>query len=483
MQTIRLRIILNLIGLVLFFEGLFMSSSIIVAIIYNGTDIYAHIYSSIITILSGTILYVSTIRRNLPEASLRDSLIAVSLSWIVMSIFGAFPYLISGAIPRFVDALFESVSGFTTTGASILTDIESLPKGILFWRSLTHWIGGMGIIVLVVAVFPYFGVSANNLSMAEGSLFSVSKLKPRVIEVARRLWAIYVLLTVLEIIFLRAFGMNLYESVCHSFGTVATGGFSPKNTSIMNYPTPIHIIITVFMFLSGVNFGLHFLLLTGRAKSALRDQELHLYTFITVVASLGVTLILYKNGMNFGLALRDATFQTVSLMTCTGFMSADYMLWPSFAWHIMFLLLFASGCTGSTAGGIKMVRHLIAIKSIRVLIQRMIYPNSVVTVRYNNKSIDRPMVVSVFGFIFMYIGVFILGSVILTGTGIDIQTSMGSVATTLGGIGPGIGTVGPASNFFAINDFSKFYLSFNMILGRLEIIPLLVIFTRAFWKA
>ncbi len=479
---LNIRLIFHIIGIVLFFESLFLLIDIPVSLIYGGSDFFPILASYLITALTGVSLFLFTRHNLVKEPTIKESFLIVGLSWLLLSLFGALPYLISRSIPNFVNAFFESVSGFTTTGSSILTDIEALPKGILFWRSETHWIGGMGIIVLILAIFPFYNIGGTQLFTAEGSMISFEKLRPRVIETAKRLWGIYLSLTVLEIIFLRLGGMNLFDSICHSFGTIATGGFSTKNDSLMGYSPYIQYVVTIFMFLSGANFALHYFFIKGDYKRVFANEEFRIYSFIILIATFIISIVLFKNGRSIEAAFREALFQVVSIITATGFASADYLLWPTYAWVIIFSLMFIGACVGSTGGGIKIVRHLIVYKHVKSYFNKLFHPNSVNIIRYNESVISSQLMRSIFAFYFLYLLIFIFGSFLMTTLGLDLESAMGSVITTLGGIGPGIGTVGPASNFAAVPAAGKIALTFFMIIGRLEIYSFLIIFTPVFWK-
>jgi trk system potassium uptake protein len=441
------------------------------------------VVSFLITFCTGFLLDYRTknILRNL---HLKDAYFLVSISWVVMGLFGSLPFFVSGTIPSFTDAFFESVSGFTTTGSSILTDIESLPKSVLFWRSFTHWIGGMGIIVLVVAVLPHLNIAGYQLLTAEMSgCITSEKIKPRVKEVAIRLWYIYLLLTSLVTFMLVAGGLNFYEGICHAFGTVATGGFSTKNASIGHYSPYVQYVVMVFMLLSGINFTLHFFILTGRFQRILNDSELKAYAGIILFFTIVISLILYfSQEGTLEEAFRHSIFQVVSIITATGYATTDYLQWVPQAWFLIFMLMFVGACVGSTGGGIKVVRHVVAFKLISKNFMSLIHPQMVRSIIINDNPVTNEKAIAVTSFIFLYLTVVLGGAVFLTILGVDLETSVGAVLATLGGIGPGIGEVGPAGNFSLIPDTGKILLSFIMILGRLELITLLVLLTPGFWK-
>ncbi len=479
-KIVNLKIVFKVISRNLFILSAALFVCIGVAIIFSENTL-PFILSSLISLIIGLLFFLTT--RNQSEditVHRKDAYLTVTLSWLFISLIGCLPYLFSGAIPSFVNAFFESVSGFTTTGSSILTDIEVLPKSILFWRSLTHWIGGIGIIVLVIIVMPTLQIGGYHLFTLESSL--QEKIQPKIKAVGNRLLLIYIILTVAEILFLLAGNMNLFESVCHSFGTVATGGFSPKNTSIIDYSPYIQYVITIFMFLAGTNFVIHYYLFKREFKKVKENEELKFYVIVVFAIIAIITASLYFTVQKpLEESFREAAFQVVSIVTCTGFASADYMLWPAFTWTIIFFSMFLGGSTGSTAGGIKMVRHLMLLKNIRRNFRQLISPNAILPIRLNNNVISSETNRSILTFIAVYFLVFLIGSASLILIGIDGQTASSSVATCMAGIGPGIGTVGPVSNFAHLPDLGKMILSFMMLVGRLEIYTVIILFSRNFW--
>ncbi len=479
-KIVNLKIVFKVISRILFIlsAALFVCTG--VAIIFSENTL-PFILSSLISLVIGLLFFLTT-RNQSEDVTIhrKDAYLTVTLSWLFISLIGCLPYLFSGAIPSFVNAFFESVSGFTTTGSSILVDIEVLPKSILFWRSLTHWIGGIGIIVLVIIIMPTLQIGGYHLFTLESSL--QEKIQPKIKSVGNRLLLIYIILTVAEVIFLLAGNMNLFESVCHSFGTVATGGFSPKNTSIIAYSPYIQYVITIFMFLAGTNFVIHYYLFKREFKKVKENEELKFYVLVVFTIIAIITASLYFTMQKpLEESFREASFQVVSIVTCTGFASADYLLWPTFAWTIIFISMFLGGSTGSTAGGIKMVRHLIMLKNIRRNFRQLISPNAILPIRLNNNVISSETNRSILTFIAVYFLVFLMGSISLILIGIDGTTASSSVATCMAGIGPGIGTVGPVSNFAHLPDLGKMILSFMMLVGRLEIYTVIILFSRNFW--
>lgn len=483
MRGIHIRRILGLAGTCLLIESIFILIAYLVALYYEESKAIAVLGAFAFTAFSGALFLYSNKHVVKEELSIRDSFIAVSIIWVLMSLFGTLPYIFSNTIPNYVNALFETISGFTTTGSSILSDIEALPKSILFWRAETHWLGGMGIIVLVVAVMPFIKKNGINLMIMEGAFLSVDKIKPKLIDMARQFWGIYILLTGLETLFLKLAGMSWFDSVCHSFATTATGGFSTKNTSLIDFSPTIQYIVIIFMFLSGMNFALHILLIMGKPRSVFKNEEFKWYLGLSIGIPLLIALFALKTfNFDFELAYRHALFQIVSIITATGFASADYELWPNICIVLVFLSMFIGASVGSTGGGIKIARYVIAFKKIKQIFVKMLNPSYIYPVKYNNKVLPQTLVHSVSTYIVIYFIVFLVGSLIMTFLGSDIKTATSSIITTLGGIGPGIGNIGPTENFASVSMLGKLYLCFNMILGRLEIFPLLIIGTKAFYK-
>ncbi len=445
-------------------------------------DMKPFLVSSLISLFIGGSLSLIT-RKQIIQHSIqkKEAFLTVTLSWLIVSIVGCLPYLFSGSIPSVVDAFFESMSGFSTTGASILTDIEILPKSILFWRSLTHWIGGIGIIVLVIIIMPTLQMGGYQLFTLESSL--QEKIQPKIKAVGRRIFLIYLLLTFAEVILLCLGGMNLFESLCHSFGTVATGGFSPKNSSIIEYSPYIQYIIMVFMLLAGINFVMHYYFIKGDFRKLKENNEFWFYLFVVALIGIMVTLVLflYRN-KPLEESFREAFFQVISMITCTGFASADYLQWPVIGWSIIFMTLFIGGSTGSTSGGIKMVRHLVVLKNGSRLFKQMLNPNAVIPIKLNKKSLSQENNNSILTFISLYFIVFLIGSMMLVALGLDGKTASSSVATCMAGIGPGIGTVGPVSNYAHLPDLAKLILCILMLMGRLEIYSVLALFSGKFIK-
>jgi trk system potassium uptake protein TrkH len=452
-----------------------------VALLYSE-DILPFLYTSLIAFSIGAVLFFfSKENKDDPLIHKKDTYLTVTLSWMLIGLIGSLPYLFSGAIPSFIDAYFESVSGFSTTGASILTDIEVLPKSIIFWRSFTHWIGGIGIIVLVIIIMPSLKIGGYHLFSLESSL--QEKIKPRIRAVGFRLLMIYVGLTVAEIVLLVLGEMSFFDSVCHSFGTIATGGFGTKNSSIINYSPYIQYVIMIFMLLAGTNFLVHYHLMKLDFNKIKNNEELKFYLFVVFLIGMILTAMLFlKMDKPLELSFREAFFQIISIITCTGFASADYLLWPTYGWMIIFFAMFLGGSTGSTAGGIKMARHLIFLKNVRNIFRQIISPHAILTIRLNGNKVQPETNSTILTFITVYIIIFFTGTGLLAMLGADLATAGSSVATCMAGIGPGIGTVGPVSNFAHLPGMSKIILAILMIIGRLEIFTVIVLFSPAFWR-
>jgi trk system potassium uptake protein TrkH len=479
----NIRFVLNILSRVLMILGLFMCTNFIWVGIYNESTFWGHFYACLITLLGGTGLYLGSSINLKPNLGLRESYLTVTFAWVVISAFSTLPYLFTGSIQGFENAFFESVSGLTTTGASVLTDLEALPKSVLYWRSLTHWIGGMGIIVLVVAILPMLRVGGYNLFKSESTGISYEKLTPRTASTAKRLWGIYVGLTFIQVVFLMLGKMNFFDSLCHSFGTIATGGFSTQNDSIAGYSPYIQYVIIIFMLLAGINFTLHYYILKGKFKKLIRNDELKTYISVIIVAGIIITIVLIRY-LNLGIeeAFRKAFFQVISIITTTGFVTDNYLLWPTRGWIIIFLLFFVGASVGSTGGGIKVIRLVVAFKSFYVNFLRLLHPNSVILLRVNSEAVDDEKVSAILGFIVLYFITAFIGTVVMIFFNLDATTAMASVLSAMGAIGPAFGDVGPTSNFSVISDGGKFFLSFLMILGRLELSTVFVLFTLTFWK-
>jgi trk system potassium uptake protein TrkH len=401
---------------------------------------------------------------------------------VVISLFGTLPFIISGTIPSFTNAFFETMSGFTTTGATILDDVESLPRSILFWRSLTHWIGGMGIIVLSVAILPFLGIGGMQLYMAEMPGVKKDKLRPRITDTAKRLWGIYVLLTFVETGFLMFGGMDLFESLCHAFGTVATGGFSTRNGSIAEFSPYIQYVITVFMILAGTNFTLHYLALHGKIKEVWKNEEFRKYLYlISGITVFIVAFMVVKYDGGFEESFRVTIFQVVSILSTTGYITSDYLVWPGNLWLLVFALMFIGGMAGSTGGGVKVVRQLLLFKNGAQELKRAIHPHGIIPVRLNHEAVSQDIIFKVMAFFQLYIVLLLLGAIVMALLGLDFESAIGASIATIGNIGPGLGKVGPVGNYAFIPEIGKWFLAFMMLLGRLELFTILILLSKVFW--
>lgn len=475
--------IIRLIGLLLLVEGVAMLVSMLIALISGGDDVAALAVSAIICILPGLPAFIFT-SRHPSNLSRREGFFAVTLGWLLISFLGSLPYLISGYIPHLTDAFFETMSGFTTTGSSIVDDIESFPRGLLFWRAMTHWLGGMGIIVLALTFLPSADMGGMHLFNAESPGVSVEKVSSRIYQTARRIWGIYIFFTFLEVVLLIFGGMPWFDSICHSFATMATGGFSTRQASIAFWPSPyIHYVITLFMIIAGSNFALLFFTIIGKPSRLLHDEEFRDYLlFILGFTALIFVGLLITTETGVELAFRNSLFTVASIITTTGFVTTDYLQWAPVLTMLVFAIFFFGSSTGSTGGGIKIMRIVLLMKNSYYELRRMIHPHAVIPVRFNQFSVEEKVVNNVLAFFMFYISIFFISSIALMAFVPDMATSMSAVASCMGNIGPGLGTVGPVFTFSHIPDVAKWFLSFLMMIGRLELFTVLVIFTPSFWR-
>ena len=494
-SRINFSAILKIMGLLLIIEGVFMLSSLGFSAWYDPDslkhlrlfdpihDFLPLLVSGLGISLIGILLWATNKQLDQNSIGKREGYIVVSMAWVIISLFGAIPFMLSGVTDSYTDAFFETISGFTTTGSTIFTDIEAIPKGILFWRSMTHWIGGMGIIVLSLAILPILGIGGMQLFVAEVPGVTPDKLHPRITQTAKRLWMIYVLLTFVQTILLALGGMNLFDSLCHAFATMATGGFSTKNDSIAGFSPYIQYVLILFMTIAGISFTLHYFALKGQFKKVISNEELRHYLMIITVSTVLITGgLIFISGLKTEKAFRDALFHVVSIITTTGFVTSNYLLWPYFTWFLLFLLMFTGGCAGSTGGGIKIVRILLLFKNSSMELKRIVHPQAVLPVRLNGKAISQPIIFNVLAFFLIYIIIFVLGSLIMTMLGLEFESAVGAVASSLGNIGPGLGVVGPVLNYGLLSDPAKWILAFIMLLGRLELFTVLILFSASFWR-
>ena len=478
--------ILNILGVLLFIDAGLMLLCIPFALYFDDGTLVQWLFSSGLSLVLGGILWFATSRtgrhRNIRK---RDGYIIVTLSWIVMALSGSLPYIITGAIPSFTDAFFESISGFTTTGATILDNIESLPKSVLFWRSLTQWIGGLGFIVLVISILPSMGIGGMQLFMAEVPGVTADKLQPRIQDTAKRLWFLYIGLTLAQTFLLHYGGMGFFDAINHSFTTMSTGGFSTRQASIAYFQSPyIEYVTTAFMFLGGTSFVLLYGFFKGQFTALWRNEEFRTYLFIILLGAFITTVVLtIRSGLPMGDAFRTSLFQVVSILTTTGFATADFTTWGGGVVLLFFLLMFIGGSAGSTAGGVKVIRHVIIAKNTILEFKRQLHPSAILPVRFNKKAVDITITRNIMAFVIIYMTTFGLASVALSLMGMDVFTALGSVATSLGNIGPGLNETGPSTTFSQLSDAAKWILGALMVIGRLEFFTVLILFTSYFWKS
>ena len=488
-------------GFLLIFNGSFMFISALISFLSKEGAARGIFFAGVVTLLLG-IVFRFTSKGFKKEVKKREGFIIVTLGWILMSLSGSLPYIFTNSIPTFTNAFFETISGYTTTGASILNDIESMPKGILFWRSTTHWIGGMGIIVLTIAVLPLLGIGGMQLFAAEAPGPSADKLHPRITDTAKRLWYIYFGLTVTEALLLKIAGMSMFDAVNHAMSTLSTGGFSTKNASVAywNDQPAIQYIIIVFMILAGTNFVLSYFAFKGKFRKVLHDEEFKTYFFNILGVAIIVSIVIFLKAdvstipteaqliahpMVLGeleSAIRHGLFQVTAIITTTGFVTADFTIWTPFLTIIFFILMFFGASAGSTAGGIKFVRHIILIKNGYLELKRSLHPNAIIPVRFNKKTISQNIVFNIMAFVILYALVFAIGSLGFGILGIDYVTAVGGAASSLGNVGPAFGELSPVNNFNSLPALGKWWSAFLMLLGRLELFTILILFTPYFWK-
>ena len=464
-------------------EGLFMLTVLPVTYLHRGLYAFSMPFSALITLLTGFILLIATRNHKDEKTTSRDGVYVVCISWLVLSLFGAMPYLLSKSVPNFTDGFFEALSGFTTTGATIMTQIESLPKDILLWRSMTQWLGGLAIIVFTVAILPYLGMSGMQLFVAEINGINYDKLHPRIMHTVRRIWGLYLCFTLLETLLLYFGDMDFYDAICHSMSTISSGGFSTRTESIGAFSNYSQVVVSVFMVLSGCNFSLLLLSLSWKSFALFKNQEFRNFLLYILIISIGIGLVLvFVCQMSFGNAFRQSFFSVISSLTTTGFFVGNYTVWPSFLWIVLFLLMFIGGCSGSTSGGVKIFRHLIFVKNSVLELKRIIHPNAMLPVKVNGKSISTSGVYKNVSFIFIYFLVFLAGAIVLLFTGTDFSTAIGASVATLSNVGTGVGLVGPGGSYVAFPLGAKWILMLLMILGRVELFSLITLLSRSFWR-
>jgi trk system potassium uptake protein TrkH len=497
MKGLNIKIIISFLGLTSMLNGMFMLFAVPFSMYYGESEKWGILQAGLTTIVIGFILWFfnRNAKKNLGK---KEGYLIVTLGWLMLTITGTLPYVFTNSIPVYTNAFFETISGYSTTGSSILTDIESMPKGILFWRSATHWIGGMGIIVLTVAILPLLGIGGMQLFMAEAPGPSADKMHPRITETAKRLWLIYFILTFTEFFLLKIAGMTWFDAINHAMATMSTGGFSTKNASIAHYDSfpIIQYIIIIFMFIAGANFVLTYFALKGKIRKVFKSEEFRYYFFGTIGVTLLITyLIVNYQDSNLQTSLqhaytwgetenafRHAAFSVVSVLTTTGFVSADFTMWNSMVTAIIFSLFFIGGSAGSTSGGIKVVRHIIMIKSSFYEFKKLLHPNAIIPVRYDGGSVPKTIIYNILSFFVLYMLIFIVSSLLLTFFGLDFLSAMGAAASSLGNIGPAVGSVSPVDNFAHLTIPAKWFCSFLMLIGRLELFTVLILLTPFFWR-
>jgi len=495
MPKLNHKVIIYIIGVLLLFNGGLMLLATIASWLMKDTLTFEMTFSAfVVMILGGFMMLIS--RNHEPQIHKREGYLIVTLGWVVMTLTGMIPYILTNTIEDLPSVFFETMSGYTATGSTILTDIESLPAGILFWRSMTHWIGGMGIIVLAIAILPLLGIGGMQLFTAEAPGPNSDKLHPRITDTAKRLWLIYFTLTIAETLLLYLAGMSIFDALNHAMSTMASGGFSTKNISLAywNHLPWVHYIIMVFMFLAGSNFVLSYFALTGKIKKVFQDDEFltfakfifffSMIVFAVLISQVDLANDSFNHPQVWGKtesSLRHSFFQVLAIVTTTGFVTADYTAWSPFMTIFFFGLMFLGGSAGSTSGGIKVVRHLLMIKSGFLEFKRALHPNAIIQSRYNGKVVSKEIIGNILGFFILYMISFITGSLVFGFMGLDFENAVGVAASSLGNVGPAIGDFGPASNYSQLPALGKYWSSFLMLMGRLELFTVLILFTPFFW--
>ena len=486
-RTFNIRMVFRTMGALLLIEAFFMAIALGVSLWYDEADNGIFLISTIITLLAG-LLGLCIGRRAESRMGEREGYVIVAMVWVVFSFFGMLPYYLSGQVPTLTDAWFESMSGFSTTGATIIPDLDVITHGLLFWRSLTQWIGGMGIIVLSIAILPIFGLNGMQLYAAEVTGLTYEKLSPRIADTAKLMWSTYLILTTTEIISLWLCGMPLFDAICHSFSTIATGGFSTKNNSFAFYDSAaIHYIVTLFMFISGINFVILIYLVRGKARNFFQDEEMRWYSAAVAFFAIALTIGLYISrpgwtGVEMERAFRDSIFTVISAMTSTGYTISDYMYWPVVAWVVIFFLMLTGACAGSTAGGIKWIRLSIIIKNGIAEFKRRIHPNAIIPVKINEKAVPQQTINNIMAFLIFYVFIIVVTVVVFCSCGVDFDESIGAAVSAIGNVGISIGQFGPSGTYADFPTVAKWVMSFVMLIGRLEIFTVLLLFTRVLWR-
>lgn len=484
-MVLNYKVILKITGIIILIISLSMTPSFLVSLFYGESDMAISFVKSMIPMFLIGLFLVMTTKPASPNLRIRDGFAIVALCWVLSSLLGSIPFMISGYIPRFADAFFETASGFSTTGASILTDVEVLPKGLLFWRSFTHWLGGMGILVFAIALLPALGIAGHRIAKAETTGPTLGKLTPKLTDTAKILYIIYIIFTILETILLMFGGMNLFDSLIHTFGSVGTGGFSNYNDSVGHFnSTYIDLVISFFMILCGINFTLFYHIIQRRFKEFFRDSELRCYFIILGGSILFIALNLWWTNTyeSAGQSLIFSIFQTASIMSTTGYATDNFDLWPSFSKIILLFLMFIGGCSASTTGCMKVIRILVLFKLIRRGIELRLHPHAVISVKLDGKAVSADTVSAITNFIMLYLSVFVLGSILISLDNFDLITNISAMASCLGNVGPGFGLVGPTLNYSIFSEPIKIFLALVMLAGRLELFTIILLLTPSFWN-
>ncbi len=474
------RMVFNMIGKMVISEAILLLLPAIVSFYYKESSVSAFLFAALVALVFGGLLCLLFKPRNYVIYA-KEGFVIVAFSWILMSAIGAIPFYVSNQIPSYVDAFFETVSGFTTTGASILTNVEALEKGMLFWRSFTHWVGGMGVLVFVMAILPSSTDRPIHLIRAEMPGPVVGKLLPRARDTAKILYIIYIVLTVLEMLFLKIGGMSFFESAVYSFGTAGTGGFGINSDSVGGYSSYIQWVITVFMLVFGVNFNLYYLILIRKFKPVFKSRELWVYICIVLVSASMIAANIYPIYNNINDTIRNSVFQVASIITTTGYSTVDFNLWPEFSKSILLIMMFIGGCAGSTAGGFKVSRVLILYRQLKNEFKRMLHPRSISVVRLDDKKVDTAVISGICIYLFIYILLIFMIFVLLSINGFNFTTNFTAAVSCFNNVGPGFDAVGPFASYAEYSGFSKLILSFAMLLGRLEIFPILIALSPSTW--
>lgn len=487
-SSFNIRMVLKIIGSLTMVESLLLFSAGIVALIYGEEGWNDYVRCGGLAMGIGVIMILPGVNAS-KTMTKKEGAIIVTMVWIVFSLIGMLPYLLQGTFDNVTDAYFETMSGFTTVGASVINNIEAQSHSILYWRALTQWVGGIGIIVISLALLPMFGFSGMMLFGAEATGPTKEKLSPKISSTAKILGLVYLILTITEVIILKLCGMSIFDAVCHSMTTTATGGFSTKNASIAHWGPSVQYVVMIFMFLSGINFTLYYYAMVGKMKiKVFKNEELKFYARIVLVSAIAMFICLYdfnNVGLNVEViekTIRSSLFQTISIITSTGFIESDYMIWPTTTWIIILVIMSFGASAGSSSGGIKLSRIIIAMKYCYYEFKRIVHPRAVIPITYNGKAIKPDVIARVFAFITLYFAVIVIGSLILNFSGMGVIESISGIMTCFSNCGPGFGIIGPVNNFASIPDFCKWFLSFIMLVGRLEIFTVLLLFTPVFWS-